>query len=129
MKYRQRKRFHTPSCCRGRTRQVPRQVVVEVGRALLTICPATLVIIIIIINIYSGWPRKSQRPIVSGLFPLGATKVEEKKTVRKAPASSQGSFVLLYYPIFGFFCLVILFLCLSNFTNTVFVEFLTNKHF
>ena len=28
---------------------------------------------IIIINIYSGWPRKSQRPIVSGLFPLGAT--------------------------------------------------------
>ena len=76
---------------------IPRQVVVEVGRALLTICPATL--------------------------------VEEKKTVRKAPASSQGSFLLLYYPIFGFFCLVILFLCLSNFTNTVFVEFLTNKHF
>ena len=75
----------------------PRQVVVEVGRALLTICPATL--------------------------------VEEKKTVRKAPASSQGSFLLLYYPLFGFFCLVILFLCLSNFTNTVFVEFLTNKHF
>ena len=30
-------------------------------------------IIIIIINIYSDWPRKSQRPIVSGLFPLGAT--------------------------------------------------------
>ena len=28
--------------------------------------------IVIIINIYSGWPRKSQRPIVSGLFPLGA---------------------------------------------------------
>ena len=69
----------------------------QVGRALLTICPATL--------------------------------VEEKKTVRKAPASSQGSFLLLYYPIFSFFCLVILFLCLSNFTNTVFVEFLTNKHF
>ena len=53
---------------------IPRQVVVEVGRALLTICPATL--------------------------------VEEKKTVRKAPASSQGSFLLLYYPLFGFFCLV-----------------------
>ena len=35
---------------------IPRQVVVEVGRALLTICPATL--------------------------------VEEKKTVRKATASS-----------------------------------------
>ena len=33
-------------------------------------------IIIIIINIYSGWPRKSQRPIVSGLFPLGATTVK-----------------------------------------------------
>ena len=76
---------------------IPRQAVVEVGRALLTICPATL--------------------------------VEEKKTARKAPASSQGSFLLLYYPIFGFFCLVILFLCLSNVTNTVFVEFLTNKHF
>ena len=33
----------------------------------------TVIIIIIIINIYSGWLRKSQRPIVSGLFPLGAT--------------------------------------------------------
>ena len=52
-----------------------------------------------------------------------------KKTARKAPASSQGSFLLLYYPIFGFFCLIILILCLSNFTNTVFVEFLTNKYF
>ena len=55
--------------------------------------------------------------------------MEEKKTVRKAPASSQGSFLSLYYPLFGFFSLVILFLCLFNFTNTVFVEFLTNKHF
>ena len=54
---------------------------------------------------------------------------KKKKTARKAPASSQGSFLLLYYPIFGFFCLVILFLYLSNFTNTVFVEFLTNKQF
>ena len=32
-----------------------------------------LILIIIKINIYSGWPRKSQRSIVSGLFPLGAT--------------------------------------------------------
>ena len=31
-----------------------------------------------IINIYSGWPRKSQRPIVSGLFPLGPLGKQNK---------------------------------------------------
>ena len=76
----------------------PRQVVVEVRRALLTICTATL--------------------------------IEEKKTVRKSSRLVAGkfSFTLLssfWFLLFGF----ILFLCLSNFTNTVFVEFLTNKHF
>ena len=29
------------------------------------------------INIYSGWFRKSKRPIVSGLFPLGATETTQ----------------------------------------------------
>ena len=65
----------------------PRQIVVEVGRALLTICPATL--------------------------------VEEKKTVRKAPASSQGSFLLLYYPILVFsvwlFCFCVYLTLLTQF--------------
>ena len=36
------------------------------------------IIITIIINIYSGWPRKSQRPIVSGLFPLGRLGKQNK---------------------------------------------------
>ena len=61
------------------------QVIVEVRRALLMICPTTL--------------------------------AEEKKTVRRAPAYSQRSFLLLYYPLFSFFCFVILFLCLTNITS------------